>query len=145
MSANSRLTIAVHALTWLALAQQRGRDVLTSDQVAASINTNPVVVRRSLGDLRRAGLVEVRHGAGAGWSLARAPEQISLLDVHQAVEPEPLFAMHRNEPNLECPVGRGIRPALGHVYAEVEDAVRRQLCRTSIADVLHDVMAPQAS
>src|SRR5713101_7515098 len=123
MSANSRLTIAVHALTWLALAQRRGRDVLTSDQVAASINTNPVVVRRSLGDLRRAGLVEVRHGTGtgAGWSLARAPEQISLLDVHQALEPESLFAMHRNEPNLECPVGRGIRQALGHVYAEVED------------------------
>lgn len=145
MSANSRLTIAVHALTWLALAQRRGRDVLTSDQVAASINTNPVVVRRSLGDLRRAGLVEVRHGAGAGWSLARTPEQISLLDVHQAVEAEPLFAMHRKEPNLECPVGRSIRPVLGHVYAEVEDAVRRQLCRTSIADVLRDVMAPQAS
>jgi Rrf2 family protein len=145
MSANSRLTIAVHALTWLALAQRRGRDVLTSEQVAASINTNPVVVRRSLGDLRRAGLVQVRHGAGAGWSLARAPEQISLLDVHQAVEPEPLFAMHRKEPNLECPVGRSIRPALGHVYAEVEDAVRRQLRRTSIADVLRDVMATQAS
>jgi Rrf2 family protein len=145
MSANSRLTIAVHALTWLALAQRRGRDVLTSDQVAASINTNPVVVRRSLGDLRRAGLAQVRHGAGAGWSLARAPEQISLFDVRQAVEPEPLFAMHRKEPNLECPVGRSIRPALGHVYAEVEDAVRRQLCRTSIADVLRDVMARQAS
>ncbi len=145
MSANSRLTIAVHALTWLALAQGRGQDVLTSDQVAASINTNPVVVRRSLGDLRCAGLVEVRHGTGAGWSLARAPEQISLLDVHQAVESEPLFAMHRNEPNLGCPVGRGIRPALGHVYAEVEDAVRRQLGRTSIADVLHDVMAAPAS
>ncbi len=53
--------------------------------------------------------------------------------------------MHRNEPNLGCPVGRGIRPALGHVYAEVEDAVRRQLGRTSIADVLHDVMAAPAS
>jgi Rrf2 family protein len=145
MSANSRLTIAVHALTWLALAQRRGQDVLTSDQVAASINTNPVVVRRSLGDLRRAGLVQVRHGASAGWTLARAPEQISLLDVHQAVEPEPLFAMHRNEPNLECPVGRSIRPTLWHIYAEVEDAVRRQLRRTSIADVLRDVMAPQAS
>jgi DNA-binding IscR family transcriptional regulator len=39
---------------------------MTSDQVAASMNTNPVIIRRSLGDLRRAGLVQVRRGAGAG-------------------------------------------------------------------------------
>lgn len=136
MAANSRLTIAVHALAWMALASRRGADLMTSDQVAASVNTNPVVIRRSLGDLRRAGLVDVRHGAGAGWSLARAPEEITLLDVYEAVEPEPLFGMHRTEPSLECPVGRGIRPALGHVYGEVEQAMRHELSRTSVADVL---------
>jgi Rrf2 family protein len=138
MAANSRLTIAVHALAWMALAQRRGHGLLTSDQVAASVNTNPVIIRRSLGDLRLAGLVDVRHGAGAGWSLARAPEEITLLDVYDAVEQEPIFAMHRTEPNLECPVGRGIRPALGHVYGGVERALRQELSRTTIADVLRD-------
>src|SRR5262245_49182028 len=136
MAANSRLTIAVHALTWLALAQRRGYPRLTSDQVAASVNTNPVILRRSLGDLRRAGLVEVRPGPAAGWSLARAPAQITLMDVYEAVEERPVFGLHHNEPNLECPVGRGIRPALGHVYAGVERAMRDELARTSIADVL---------
>jgi Rrf2 family protein len=125
MAANSRLTIAVHALAWLALARRRGRDVLTSDQVAASINTNLVIVRRSLGDLRRAGLVTARRGAGAGWRLARPPEQIRLLSVYEAVESAPLFGLHHTEPNQECPVGRGIRPALGGVYAGVEHAVRQ--------------------
>jgi Rrf2 family protein len=137
MAANSRLTIAVHALAWLALAQRRGRDLLTSEQVAESVHTNPVIIRRSLGDLRRAGLVTVRHGAGAGWSLARPPEQITLLDVYEAVEQEPLFGMHRSEPNLECPVGRGIRPALGEVYGSLEQSLRQELARTSVADVLH--------
>jgi Rrf2 family protein len=141
MAANSRLTIAVHALAWLALAQRRGRSVLTSERVAASVNTNPVIIRRSLGDLRRAGLVAVRHGAGAGWSLARPPEEITVLDVYDAVEQEPLFGMHRTEPNLECLVGRGIRPALGHVYGEVEQALRRELGRTSIADVLRETLS----
>src|SRR5690348_6176169 len=140
MAANSRLTIAVHALAWLALAQRQGRDVLTSDQVAASINTNPVIIRRSLGDLRRAGLVVVRHGAGAGWSLARPPEEISLVEVYDAVEREPLFGMHRTEPNLECPVGKGIRSALGPVYGGAEQALRRELGRTSIADVLRETL-----
>jgi Rrf2 family protein len=136
MAANSRLTIAVHALAWMALAQQRGLERLTSEQVAASVNTNPVIIRRSLGDLRRAGLVHVRHGAGAGWSLARDPEQITLLDVYDAVGQEPPFGMHHTVPNLECPVGRGIRPALGHVYGEIEQALRRELRGTSVADVL---------
>jgi Rrf2 family protein len=127
----------------MALAQRRGQDLMTSEQVAASINTNPVVVRRSLGDLRRAGLVEVRRGAGAGWSLVRPPEQITLLAVYEAVESAPLFGMHSTEPNQECPVGRGIRPALGHVYDGVEEALRRELRSTSVADVLERTMATQ--
>jgi Rrf2 family protein len=140
MAANSRMTIAVHVLAWLALAQRRGREVLTSDEVAASVNTNPVIIRRSLGELRRAGLVEVRHGAGAGWSLARDPAQITLLEVHDAIGPEPLFGLHRTEPNLECPVGKGIRPVLSQVYSGIDQAVRRELAAVSVADVLHGTL-----
>ncbi|AVT31012.1 transcriptional regulator [Plantactinospora sp. BC1] len=140
MAANSRLTIAVHVLTWMALSERRGRQVLTSDQVAASVRTNPVIIRRSLGELRQAGLVTVRHGVGAGWSLARPPQEITLLDVYVAVEREPLFALHRSEPNPECPVGRGIRPALGRFYGDVDRALRRELAATSIADVLHETL-----
>lgn len=138
MAANSRLTIAAHVLAWLALAQRRGREVLTSEEVAASVNTNPVIIRRSLGDLRRAGLVTVRHGTGAGWSLAREPEEITLLEVYDAVDARPPFGLHHSEPNLECPVGRGIRPALSGVYGQVERAMRRELAGTSIADVLRE-------
>jgi len=140
MSANSRLTIAVHGLAWMALARERGLPWMTSDQVAASVNTNPVIIRRSLGDLRRAALVKVRRGAGAGWSLAREPGEITLLDVYDAVEHEPLFAMHRTPPNLECPVGHGIRPALGRVYSEIDQTLRHELTRTSIADVLRSTL-----
>lgn len=141
MAANSRLTIATHALAWMALAQRGGQDVLTSEQIAASVNTNPVIIRRSLGDLRRAGLVAVRHGAGAGWSLAREPEEISLLEVYDAVDAQPAFGLHRTEPNLRCPVGRGIRPALSGVYDRVEEVMRRELADTSIADVLRETLA----
>jgi DNA-binding IscR family transcriptional regulator len=134
------MTIAVHALAWMALAQRRGQEVLTSDQVAASVNTNPVIIRRSLGDLGRAGLVRVRHGAGAGWSLARAPEDITLLEVYDAVGQESPFGMHRTEPNLECPVGKGIRPALGQIYDGIEQAVRHELAVVSVADVLRETL-----
>ncbi len=140
MAANSRMTVAVHALAWMALAQRRGQAVLTSDQIAASVNTNPVVIRRSLGDLGRAGLVQVRHGAGAGWSLARPPEEITLLEVYDAIGQESSFGLHHTEPNLECPVGKGIRPALGRIYGDVDQAVRQELAIVSVADVLRETL-----
>ena len=140
MAANSRMTIAVHALAWLALAQRQGHAVLTSDQVAASVNTNPVIIRRSLGDLGRAGLVHVRHGAGAGWSLARPPEEITLLDIYDAVGQESPFGMHHTEPNLECPVGKGIRPTLSRIYGDIDRVVGQELALVSVADVLRETL-----
>jgi Rrf2 family protein len=141
VAANSRVTIAAHALAWLELARRQGREVLTSDEVAASVNTNPVIVRRSLSDLHRANLVTARRGAGAGFSLGRPAPEITLLDVWLAVSPEPLLALHHSEPNLECPVGRGIRPVLTDLYDEATDAFRSALARRTIADVLERILA----
>lgn len=144
MSANSRLTVAAHVLAWMELNRRLGRDVVTSHQIAESVNTNPVVIRRSLGDLRKAGLVESRRGPGAGWSLLGDPAKITLFDVYQAVEAGPVLGMHHTLPNQSCPVGFGIQPALQRVYEGLEGAVRAQLERTTIADVLADVLAQQS-
>src|SRR5262249_57780 len=134
------MTIAVHALAWMALAQRQGHGGLTSDQVAASVNTNPGIIRRSLGDLSRAGLGRVRHGARAGGGLGRGREEISWLEVYDAAGQGPPFGMHHTEPNLECQIGKGIRPALGQVYGEIEQALRRELALVSVADVLRKTL-----
>ncbi|MGW3989239.1 Rrf2 family transcriptional regulator [Streptomyces sp. NPDC004830] len=141
MSANSRLTIASHALAWIGLYQRQGHEVATSEQIASSANTNPVVIRRLLGDLRRAGLVESRRGVGAGWSLARDLGAMTLLDVYEAVESGPLFAMHRTTPDQNCVVGHGIQPAMQRVYDGIEQTLRHELARVTLEDVLQDVLA----
>ncbi|MFF1695074.1 Rrf2 family transcriptional regulator [Streptomyces sp. NPDC058257] len=143
MSANSRLTVAVHALAWVGLYQSRGFEVATSEQIAGSANTNPVVIRRLLGELRTAGLVHAQRGTGAGWMLSRELATITLLDVYEAIGSGPLFGMHRAEPNKDCVVGAGIQPALGCVYDRLDQTVRTELARTTVADVLKDTLSSQ--
>ena len=140
MSANSRLTTAIHALCWLELAARRGYPSLTSERVAASLASNPALVRKALGPLREAGLVASGRGPGAGWSLARPAAQIRIDEVYDALGDDTAFALHPHEPNQECPVGFGIRPVLGEVYADADAAVRRTLARRTVADVLDELL-----
>jgi Rrf2 family protein len=140
MSANSRLTVATHALTWMAGNEHAGADWTTSEQMANSVRTNPVVIRRLMAQLEKGGLVESRRGPGAGSRLARAPEEITLRQIEEALGADTTFAMHRNEPSPICPIAQGIRPALAPVYARVTDAVRRELEQITLADVLRDIV-----
>ena len=139
MSANSRMTIAIHVLLYMRAVEKRRPGPVTSGRIAASVATNPVVIRRMLGDLRRGGIVQSRRGPNAGWNLARRPDAISLLDVYRAVEGRPLFAMHASPPNPKCRVARGLKPALGSIYSGLEDKLERELSRTTIAQILPEV------
>lgn len=140
MPANSRLTIAIHALCWLELADRRGYPSLTSERIASSLASNPALVRKALGPLRDAGLVRTERGPGAGWSLARAANEIRLDEVYAALGEAAPFALHPHEPNQVCPVGFGIRPVLADLYADADDALRRTFRRRTIASVLDDTL-----
>lgn len=133
--------MAVHLLT--VLAYQAGARV-TSSQLAASVNTNPVVIRRLLCALREAGIVETRKGAGLGSQLARAPRLIRLADVYRAVEAGETFAFPGSKPNRKCPVGAKITNALETVFSSAQAAMERELDRKSLADILKTVDCPAA-
>lgn len=143
MSANSRLTLATHALTLMASPRYRD-DFITSERIANSVNTNPVILRGLLGLLEKQHLVSVQRGSNAGWKLARNPEEITLLDVYHAVKPGSLFAMHHTPPNPECNIGCGIGDALEDVYASIQHTLEQELAHTTIADVLRNTYTATA-
>jgi Rrf2 family protein len=109
---------------------------LKSEQVAESVNTNAVVIRRMLCELAESKLVVSQSGAMGGSKLAREPEQITLLDIYQAVEMRGVFSLHRHPPNRHCPVGVNIGPVLNEVLDEVDSAVERVLANITIRDVV---------
>jgi Rrf2 family protein len=130
--------MAVHVLA--VLAYKEG-DRVTSGLLAASINTNPVIVRRLLLSLQRARLVETRKGAGAGSRLSRSPGRINLAEVYRAVEAVEPFASPARKANTACPVGHCIRETLNKVFASAENALERDLEKTTLARVIGMIKA----
>ena len=136
---SSKLSVGIHMMTIFAL---KPGEPLTSEFIAQSVNTNPVVIRRLLGSLRDAGIVESRTGVGGGWSLLVDPERLTLLDILRAVEPqEEIFGRHRSEPNPECPCGLHIQGVLSEVYDKVRDVMTRQLASITIACITGKILA----
>jgi Rrf2 family protein len=133
---SSRFAVAVHVLAYMTW---RRSEPVTSERVAASVNTNPVVVRRILGALRNAGMVTAQPGVGGGAQLAREPERITLLDVYRAVEGDELFALHAQQPCRQCDVGGNIQGVLQGVFQRASAAMEAELDRVTIREVFESV------
>ena len=139
MSTSTRFTVAIHILTLLANA---AGELLTSEFIASSVNTNSVVIRRLLGLLREARLVVSQGGPGGGWELSRAAKSITLRDIYRAVEGSTLFPLHSSTPNPRCPVGSTIQSALTGRFETAQHALEKDLERTTVADLLHQLRNP---
>jgi Rrf2 family protein len=138
MRTSCRFAMAVHVLA--VLAYHEG-DRVTSACLAGSVNTNPVIVRRLLLLLQKAKLVETGKGAGSGSRLSRSPRRISMAEVYRSVEDSESFATPAKKPNAACPVGHCILEALGKVFDSAQNALERDLAKTTLADVLDAVKA----
>ncbi|CFX80445.1 Transcription regulator Rrf2-like [Syntrophomonas zehnderi OL-4] len=111
MQLSSRFPVAVQILIIIAWCPEDVK--ITSELMARSVNTNPALIRRILGYLKNAGLVNVAAGTG-GTTLTRDAEKITLLDIYRAVEltnQSRLFGLHETT-NSECPIGRNINEVL---------------------------------
>ncbi len=136
MQISSRFTIGLHILTAIDMFQKDYK--VTSDFLAGSIRTNPVVVRKILGQLKKAGLIHSSQGV-AGITMAKPLEEISFYDVYSAIEPVEdgdLFRFH-DDPNPDCPVGRNIHELLDGKLREIQSAMEEKMRGYTLAD-LHD-------
>ncbi|MCI9492458.1 MAG: Rrf2 family transcriptional regulator [Lachnospiraceae bacterium] len=138
MQISSRFTLAVHIFACIETFQDARK--VTSEFLAGSTNVNPVIIRKILGQLKAAGLVEVARGTG-GASIAKPLGEISFLDIYHAVEcvgNGALFHFHEN-PNADCPVGKNIHRVLDGKLLRVQGAMEAELASITLEDVKQDI------
>ncbi|MFJ6264258.1 Rrf2 family transcriptional regulator [Lysinibacillus xylanilyticus] len=134
MKISSRFTIAVHILS---IIKQNPSTICTSEFMAESVNTNPVVIRKILSYLKKAGIVQVRRGTG-GASLVKDLDAITLLEVFRSVEvveEDKLFHLHEN-PNPDCPIGANIQAVLELILVQAQEAMEQVLANITIEQVI---------
>ena len=140
---NSRLTVASHVLGLIAyLEREEGRGA-TSDELAESVGTNAVVIRRVLGQLKNVGIVDSRRGAGGGSVLARDPKELTLRAVYEAVQDQggEIIGRHANGVGEDCPVAPVIAEYLDELYMDAEEALKRTLAQVTVDSMSKEVMA----
>jgi Rrf2 family protein len=134
MQISSRFTIALHIFTCVDVFKDERK--VTSDFLAGSINTNPVIIRKILTQLKNAGLIHVARGTG-GIELTRDLSEITFYDVYKAigaVENGDLFHFHES-PNPDCPVGRNIHALLDDKLKAIQNAMEDELRKYNLRDL----------
>jgi Rrf2 family protein len=134
MRRDSRLSVALHALVHMAHA-----GLLTSEEMAAQGETNPVVIRRTMAGLRAAGIVRSEKGHGGGWSLVRPLEDVTLYDVYEALGEPTILAMGNRTESPGCLVETAVNRALAGAFEAAEALFVSELRSITIAELARDV------
>lgn len=135
---SSRFTVAVHILTLIKVEREY---TLTSNQIANSVNTNPVVIRRLMGKLKDAGYIEVSRG-NSGVRLLKPLDEITLFDVYNAVEVVEkgrLFQIHEDT-NINCTVGANIQIVLEVILENAQEAMETVLKNVTLQSIVDKIL-----
>lgn len=128
----SEFAIAVHALVFL---NHRGV-VLTSDELAENVCTNPARIRKVMTRLKKAGLVQTKEGVDGGYHLELPADRIDLCRVDEAVNVRIVSAAWRSgDAQMECLVASGMADIMDEIYEDLNERCKQHLRSITIADI----------
>lgn len=131
MKSDGRLARMLHVLVHMGLLG--GKE--TSERIALMLNTNPVVVRRTLGALREQGIVQSEGGRGGGWRLLRPLDQITVLDVQRALDEGTVLTAPLSRDHPTCPVERASNSVLEAAFFAAEAELVARYAATTLAQI----------
>lgn len=135
MMRTERLSVALHVLLHMAERSERS---MTSEEMAACVGTNPVVIRRTFAGLREAGIVSSVKGHGGGWRLARPASSVSIAEIQRALGERVVSVTSGAEPP-RCLLLRAVVQSLDEAIGEAEQVLDRRLSTLTLADLAASV------
>lgn len=134
MKHDSRLSSVLHAL--LHMAEHDGP--MTSEVLGQCLGTNPVVVRRTMGLLREAGLVTSDRGHAGGWRISADLSTVTLRQLHEALGEPAVFALGNRHERPQCLVEQSVNAALDGAFAEAEALLLARFSEITLATLADD-------
>ncbi|MEW4486468.1 Rrf2 family transcriptional regulator [Thalassoglobus sp. JC818] len=134
MKRDSKLSGVLHILLHMAELNEP----VTSDDLSKMMETNPVVVRRLMAGLRKREYVRSEKGHGGGWTLACDLNEVTLLDIYQAVGSPSLLAIGNRTESPGCLVEQSVNAALGKTFDEAEQLLLKRLGEVTLASLSFD-------
>ncbi|MCI1001553.1 MULTISPECIES: RrF2 family transcriptional regulator [Brucella/Ochrobactrum group] len=141
MRQDSRLSRMLHVL----IHMDHHDGAMTSEEIAAMLDTNSVVIRRTMAGLRKEGYVHSEKGHGGGWTLARPLDQLTLLDIYRAVGEPSIFAVGPAYDMPGCVIEQAVNKKLESVFKEAEQLLLSRLQGVTLADIAQNFSAGMAA
>jgi Rrf2 family protein len=116
----------------VALARRPLGDVVMIDVICEEEDVPKSFMGKIFQSLTRAGMVRSARGSGGGFSLAKAPTEITALEIIEAVE-GPIALQRCLDVEVGCEHSGGC--ALCSLLAEAQDKVREVFDGTTLADI----------
>ena len=132
MQSSSKFTLAIHICLFLKFKNQ---DLVSSQQIADSVDTNPVVIRRLIGCLRESGIIGSVTGSKGGFFLKQSSEKITLWEIYNCVKDNDLF--NKPKPNPDCVVSSNLSQLVEEAYNNAENSMKPVLDKTTIEQLNH--------
>lgn len=130
MQASSKYTKAIQICIYLNF--KKG-ELISSTQLAESLSTNPVVVRRLIKDLRDSQIIKSIAGTQGGFQLNKEADQISLWEIYLIMREEDFF--QRPKVNEECKVSSNLKALVHDTFTDAELSMKNALSSKSIEDL----------
>ncbi|MCX4817595.1 Rrf2 family transcriptional regulator [Streptomyces sp. NBC_01239] len=136
-----RFSSALKAMLLLGHAEESGSPILSSTQLARSLDTNPSLVRKLMVPLVQDALVVSIKGRSGGVRLGRPADQITLGEIYRSsIGDKPLFAPRAEGPR-ECLVTNHSAEYFARLTDETEAAVLHALAGRTLAHSLDELRA----